>query len=388
MRPVPGVSRTVGAAAGSMLALALLVCGCVFAALAGPALSQHTRTQALHQNLAGLSATTKTVQAGANWSDFTGPLVQNGIGNSQNMTVGEFGQVTREIGHGFAALGLPLAAGQWGSLSTNLFVVVSGAGPRTQTGLPPKLEVLYRDPLTSNAQLTAGAYAGGAVPAGMLAVAATTQTAARFGLHPGSRLSVATPAGPVGLFVTAIVRERGPGSTFWTQDSTAGTPALQQLTASSTPFWVGGLFADPDQLAAMQSTFTGPGMELNWEFPLDPSKVTADQAQGLDNALNRATTTPPTQNGMLAPVSCCSAGVPAVGSCVQKVEPGARSRTIAVTRSPTEPDEVVTDRRLPGCNPNRAAIWVVAATATIPAGTAPPAYAPAVSWALLVSGSR
>ena len=51
-----------GAAAGSTLALALLVCGCVFAALAGPALSLHTRTQALHQTLAGLSATTKTVQ--------------------------------------------------------------------------------------------------------------------------------------------------------------------------------------------------------------------------------------------------------------------------------------------------------------------------------------
>ena len=31
-----GLSRTVGAAAGSTLALALLVCGCVFAAVAGP----------------------------------------------------------------------------------------------------------------------------------------------------------------------------------------------------------------------------------------------------------------------------------------------------------------------------------------------------------------
>jgi len=291
----------VGAAAGSMLALALLVCGCVFAALAGPALSQHTRTQALHQTLAGLSATTKTVQAGASWGDFTGPLVQNGVENSQNITAGEFAAATREIGGGLAALGLPLAAGQWASLSTNLFVVVSGAGPRTQTGLPPKLEVLYRDPLTSNAQLTAGAYTGGTVPAGMLAVAATTQTAARFGLHPGSRLSVATRSGPVGLFVTAIVRERGPGSTFWTQDPTAGTPALEQLKATSTPFWVGGVFADPGQLVPMQNAFNGPGMELNWEFPLDPSKVTADQAQRLDNALNRATTTPPALTGPLAP---------------------------------------------------------------------------------------
>ena len=56
------LSETVGAAAGSTLALALLVCGCVFAALAGPALSQHTRTLALHQTLADLTATTKTVR--------------------------------------------------------------------------------------------------------------------------------------------------------------------------------------------------------------------------------------------------------------------------------------------------------------------------------------
>ena len=98
--------------------------------------------------------------------------------------------------------------------------------------------------------------------------------------------------------------------------------------------------------------------------------------------------TPPTQNGMDVALSCWSAGLPAVESCVQKVEPGARSRTIAVTKSPTGPDGVATDRRLPGCNPNRAAVCVVAATASIPAGTAVPAYAPAVSWALLVSGSR
>ncbi len=300
MKLIPGVSKTVGAAAGSMLALALLVCGCVFAALAGPALSQHTRTLALHQTVAGLSATTKTVQIGANWGDFTSPLLQNGVESSQNITPAEFGQATREIGGGLTALGLPLAAGQWADLSTNLFVVASGAGPRTQTGLPPKLEVLYRDPLTSNAQLTAGAYAGDAVPAGMLAVAATTQTAARFGLHPGSRLSVATPSGQVGLFVTAIVRERGPGSTFWAQDPTAGTPGLQQPTAASTPFWVGGVFADPGQLIAMQNAFNGPGMLLNWEFPLDLSKVTAASAQGLDNALNHATTTPPPLTGRLA----------------------------------------------------------------------------------------
>ena len=51
----------------------------------------------------------------------------------------------------------------------------------------------------------------------------------------------------------------------------------------------------------MQDAFNGPGMELSWEFPLDPSKVTAATAQGLDNALNRATTTVPALTGRLVP---------------------------------------------------------------------------------------
>ena len=291
------LSRVVGAAAGSTLALALLVCGCVFTAMAGPALSLHTQSQALHQTLAGLSSTTKTVQVTASWGNFTGPLVDTGASPSPNLTESELAQTTREIGDGLAALRLPLRAGQWAGLSTKLFVV-SGAGPRAQAKRPPRLEVVYRDPLTSNAQLEAGTYASAAVPAGMLAVAATAQTAARFGLRPGTRLSVAAPSGPVRLFVTAILAERAPGSTFWAQDSTVGTPALND--ASINPYWTGGVFADPGQLAVMQDTFGGPGMDLTWEFPLDVGGVTAAGAQGLANALNRAVTVPLPLTGRLA----------------------------------------------------------------------------------------
>jgi putative ABC transport system permease protein len=293
------LSRVVGAAAGSTLALALLVCGCVFAAMAGPALSLHTRSQALQQTLAGLSGTTTTVQVSTNWANFTGPLIDSGTRTGPNLTVSELGDTTREIGDGLGALRLPLAAGQWAGLTTKLSIV-SGAGPRAQAALPPRLEVVYRDPLTSNAQLAAGTYASAAVPAGMLAVAATTQTAARFGLRPGTRISVATPSGPVGLFVTAILRERTPSSAFWTQDPTVGTPALNGAFTLF-PYWVGGVFADPGQLAAMQDAFGGPGMNLNWEFPLTVGGVSADQVQGLADALNRAATTTPALTGTLAP---------------------------------------------------------------------------------------
>ena len=81
----PGLNRIVGTAAGSALALALLVCGCVFAALTGPALSLHTRTQALHQTEAGFASTTKTLQVTGTWGDFTGSL--HDIQPGQNLQV-------------------------------------------------------------------------------------------------------------------------------------------------------------------------------------------------------------------------------------------------------------------------------------------------------------
>jgi putative ABC transport system permease protein len=297
-RRFPGrLSRAVGAAAGSTLALALLVCGCVFTAMAGPAVSQHTQSQAMQQTLATVSNTDKSVQASASWADFIGQQAAFG-GQPQPLTPGELVASTRNLARGFAALPLPLGAGPWAGVSTQL-LDASGAGPRAQAAGKPELEVVYREPLTPNAQVVAGSYASDAVPAGMLAVAVTTQTAARFGLHPGSRLSVTSVNGSVRLFVTAILAERAPGSTFWTQDLIAGTPALNAPTTH--PYWVGGVFADPDQFGPMQNAFTGPGMEMNWEFPLSVGGVKASQAPGLERALNRAVNETPPLTGAFAP---------------------------------------------------------------------------------------
>jgi putative ABC transport system permease protein len=289
----------VGAAAGGTLALALLVCGCVFAAMAGPALSLHTRSQALHQTLAALGGITKTVQVSASWTVFTSPLLASGTGPSQNLSLAELTESTHELGRGFASLPLPLGPGEWAGLTTNL-LDASGVGPQAQAGGIPKLEVVYRDPFTSYARVAAGSYASTGAPAGTLAVEATTQIAARFGLHAGSRLTVTTAGVPVRLFVTAILTERSPASTFWTQDAIAGTPALNAPDTPH-PYWVGGVFADPDQLVPMQAAFNGPGMELNWEFPLSVGGVNANQAQGLANALNRAVTVTPVLTGALTP---------------------------------------------------------------------------------------
>ena len=96
-------------------------------------------------------------------------------------------------------------------------------------------------------------------------MAVTPQTAARFGLHPGSRVTLIIPTGTVTLAVTAIVRQRRPTSHLL-DAGPAGRPALARRERQL--YWAGGVFADPGQLAAMQTAFTGPGLEMHWEFPL------------------------------------------------------------------------------------------------------------------------
>ena len=300
--PASGVNRAVGAAAGSALALSLLVAGCVFAAMAGPALSLHARSQALHQTLAKLPPTIKTVQVSANWTNFAGTLA-NFSGAQPNLTESQLASSAREIRAGLTGLPLPLDPGSWDGLSANPDGVLSGEAPGALlNGTPPRLEVLYRDPLTSNAQLIAGSYSVPAEPAGTVAVTVTAQTAARFGLHPGSRAALSSPTGTITLVVTAIVRQRQAGSTFWTQDPLASQPSIV-TPATAKPYWAGGVFADPGQLAALQTAFNGPGLEMYWEFPLALGGLNADQAQGLANALNRATTVTPALTGALQPAA-------------------------------------------------------------------------------------
>ena len=290
------VRRTAGWATGGTLALVLLVCGCVFAALAGPALSLHTRSQALHQTLAGLASPVKTVQVSGSWSEFTTTLQGAGAlpGHSLLLPGSMVEESMGQLATGFRAAGLPLAAGSWFGLNSNP-LPMSGPTPETNAGAPSRLEVTYRDALPGNAQLVAGSYTIAKVPAGMLPVTATIQTAALFGLHPGSRMVVASPGGPLKLLVTAIVRQRQPGSAFWTQDSTVGIPSLTTPPRglppphNGMPYWVAGVFADPGQFTAMQVMFSGPGMDLTWEFPLSVGGIGADQVQALYDRLNQAT---------------------------------------------------------------------------------------------------
>jgi len=292
------MSRWIGAAAAGTLALALLVGCCVFIALAGPALSLHIRTQALQQTLAGYASTDKTVQMSAPWIDFINPDGTSAPAQDLDLTQDQLASSTSELGGGLTALHVPLAPGAWAGLTTRLFTVVSGAGPQAQAGASPELEVVYRDPLAGNAQVMAGTYASGAVQAGSLGVAVTAQTATRFGLRPGSRLTLAVRPNLVHLVVTAIVREHDPGSLFWTLDPTVAVPSLNAPPELGT-YWAGAVFADPGQLGAVQDAFGPLDMTLNWMFPVAVNDVNADQAQGLSGDLNQAVTGLPALTGNL-----------------------------------------------------------------------------------------
>jgi putative ABC transport system permease protein len=291
-RAVRGLRRAVHGLKGNggVVALALLVCGMLFAAVAGPAESLHSRTDALRQTIGRLGATTDAVQA-------TGQL--GTVGNDVNglnggtvtgaLTGAELDELKDSIALGLSGTPLPLSAGDWAGVSTAA-QEFSGYGPQAFTDLPPRVLFEYRDTLTSNAKLVAGRFTPGpGFPDGALAVSATPQTAARFGLHPGSRLTVDSR---LVIIVTGIVRPAGLASTFWQYDPTIVQPSL----SGKNPIWVGGLLVDPGQLGTMSGMF-GSISTVNWEFPLSLAHVNADQAQVFYNHLNDAVSGSPNLAG-------------------------------------------------------------------------------------------
>jgi putative ABC transport system permease protein len=176
---------------------------------------------------------------------------------------------------------------------------------------PPMMEVVYRNALPANAQVVAGSYAHGAPPRGALAGTVTTQMAARFGLRPGSRVVLTIPTGPVKIVITAIVRIRGPNSSFWAKDSTVGLPSL--ITGRGTcNCWGGSIFADPDQFVAMQKVLGSSTIDMQWLYPLAVGGVSADGAQALLNNLNRAAMIPPGLTGDFAAANTTAVTTPLV----------------------------------------------------------------------------
>lgn len=266
--------------------------------MAGPAVSLRLRTEALQQALHRLGPLGTAIQVSATWSRFTESYTGKSI-----LTENDLSAATDEIGSGLAD-SVPIGPGSWSSLTTAIHDVTAGTA-RLPVGYHPQLEVIYRSQLPSHVTAVTGQVT--ALPSDAIGVTVTEQTAARFGLHVGSRLTLKGPSGPVVLRVTAVVRERDPTSTFWTADPLSTTPDLTENHRSDQFSLQGAVIANPGQLAAVQSAFcpvlgvSCDAMQLEWEYPVVVSGVTADQAQAFVNDLATAVDSPYSQMDAVAP---------------------------------------------------------------------------------------
>ena len=219
-----GLRAQVGGTTVSALALTLLVLGCVFVAVAGPRYSLHSRTRALQHELAGIAPVDTAVQVTDDWYTFANQVTNN---IPPNLDDSQLSESRTQIAQFLTATPLPLGAGRWAGLSTNPLTVTAGAAPSARSGgVPPELEVIYRDTLTSNVTLVSGSFPPPSSLGKTLHIAVTTATAARFGLRPGSVLKLAVDRMNVPAIVTAIVRPRMLTSAFWNVDTAAQAPSF------------------------------------------------------------------------------------------------------------------------------------------------------------------
>jgi putative ABC transport system permease protein len=267
-----------GTGAAASLALASLVTICSFVAVAVPRASLGYRTQVLQRTFHSASSSSTTVLADA---DITG-LGQGYLTEAQ--LDGARGQLLVGLRRDRVPLAPPGA--DWSGMAT-------GSGPFSVAGRPapttlgaPYLELLYRSGLDRNARLVAGSLPGASGPGagpGALPVAVTEATAARFGLRVGSRLQA---IGQLAV-VSGILRPLHPASSFWTVDPVAPAPQLTYPLPDSVPYYSAAAFVSAADLPALQSYGSSQPLRALWSFPLDLGGVTADQAAGLLQVLQR-----------------------------------------------------------------------------------------------------
>ena len=274
-----------GTGAAASIGLALLVGVGVFICVAAPRASLQNRTHALQRLLATLPAAENSIYASVGYEDFELPF------DSPIQAAG-ITAARAELGANLARTQLPFTAAHadWSGLTTS-FTAVTGAAPSAVAGpLPPRLEILYRDALAGNSRLVAGRLpvAGTRTPGGTVFQAAiTAATGQRFSLHVGSRLKL---SGGAALAITGLITPVSPEAAFWTIDPTAALP-LVISTPQTTPYWTGAAFVGPAELTGLQSAGLSIAQAtLGWDFPLQLSGITANQAQNLQNEVTAAVT--------------------------------------------------------------------------------------------------
>jgi putative ABC transport system permease protein len=328
------LGRLTGMRLVASAAFALLTLGAVFAATAAPREALATTTRAVRQTLTAASPLARTITASASWSGIVSALNSGASGSQANqlLTGNQVGEITAQLhgdlNHGLVHLAPP--AGDWMSMTSVAHAALSdipGAG-----GAPVKIEVSYRQPFSQYLRLVAGHFPGPVPPAPrrappshgrvfsvngvgpqlyfspLIEVVVSAQTAARFGLHPGSRIVIAGPqpafngSGPITLEVTGIVAPRDPSATFWTADAAMLTPDFV-MTSPLSGYWITGVLVGPSELTAVQQDFGPEGLAAQWLFPLSVGSSGGDQVRPLDDALTRLGTQTPSLTGDVAPVA-------------------------------------------------------------------------------------
>jgi len=262
-----------GTGAAASVAFGLLVFASVLASLAIPRESVGLRNEALQRVIAASGPGDRAVTV----SQVLANPVNGEPVEPQASDIAAAGAFLRSQ---LVPGGLPLASSPpaWSSLTTT-YLQVTGTARAAGYG-PPQFEMSYRTPLARYSRVVAGRLPGGGSN-GVVQVAVTTTTAARFGLRVGARLN----AGPTVMVVAGIIQPVLPASAFWTGDPVAATPALTPGSSSQPSHWTGVLFIGSGALPLIEPSL-GPQMSATWWYPVALGRLTAGQAGGLARGLN------------------------------------------------------------------------------------------------------
>jgi putative ABC transport system permease protein len=278
-----------GTGAAASAGFALLVFASVLASLAIPRESVGLRTEALHRVIAGSPS--------GDWAVTGTAVMESATGIPLDPTATDMATAGASLRAQLATAGMPVASEPpaWSGLSAS-DVQLTGATRPAGYG-PPQFDLTYRAALARYSRIVAGRFpAGGST--GVVQVAATTATAARFGLRVGTRLN----AGPMPLVVTGIIQPALPASAFWSADRLAATPLLTPASSAGPPHWAGTLFIAPGALPLVEAGID-PIMTATWWYPAALSQLTAGQAGGLETGLGSLASSGATMNASGSPVT-------------------------------------------------------------------------------------
>jgi putative ABC transport system permease protein len=299
-RPPAAWVLLTGTGAAASIAFGLLVFAAVLASLAIPREGEALRTQALQRTLAASPPGDKTV---IGTTGLTGLLAA-----SQYSPAKEIGAVRAALASRLASGGVPLASGQpaWSGLTSG-YTPVAGA-PAAAGGGRAKLEVMYRSALAHYCRVVTGHLpVGTSIASGhqIVQVAVTQPTAARFGLHVGSRLAAGRE---MTIQVTGIIEPEHQDTSFWSQNPGTVRPLLMPGQSAGSSYYIGAVFAGSGAIARLATLLNPDYMQVTWVLPVRLNRLTADQAGSLRSGVEGITATglvmPGAQGG--APVTVVS----------------------------------------------------------------------------------